>query len=71
MTATDWLDDAACAGADAHLWFSEVHAERQQAAAICRGCPVLDRLKLPYLETERPNGQIRRPVPRRRESGEG
>lgn len=31
----------------------------------------LDRLKLAYLETERPNGQIRRPVPRRRESGEG
>jgi hypothetical protein len=25
----------------------------------------LDRLKLAYLDTERPNGQIRRPVPSR------
>ena len=45
MTATDWLDDAACAGADAHLWFSEIPSERRQAAQVCSTCPVLDRCR--------------------------
>lgn len=42
---TEWMEDAACRGADPELWFPVGYGEpskvqTQQAKAVCRRCPV-------------------------------
>jgi WhiB family redox-sensing transcriptional regulator len=37
----EWRKQGACRGADPDLFFSDVAEERQEAKAICSGCPVL------------------------------
>lgn len=40
MTATRWYNDAACAGSDVELFYSEHPADIRSALQLCQGCPV-------------------------------
>lgn len=49
-----WMDQAACRGADADLWFPERGAHAEAAKATCAACPVRsDCLEYALANTER------------------
>jgi WhiB family transcriptional regulator, redox-sensing transcriptional regulator len=41
-TPASWQDEAACADADADLFFAADEERQREALALCSGCPVRD-----------------------------
>lgn len=52
MSASDWVEDAACTGTDPDIFFTEHLSVTKQAIKICQGCNVRQECLAAAMEEE-------------------